>query len=77
MIKTTLPNVTVVMEGVDGIFNRELKAYTLKTEKVLEKLREIGPMKYQGFGFKKPMPASELGELLREQNGLSSGAMGE
>ena len=77
MIKKALPNATVVMEGVDGIFNRELKTYTLKTEKVLENLRKIGPMNYQGFGFKKPMPASELGELLREQNGLSFGAMGE
>ena len=52
-------------------------SYTIPLEVVLKNLTKIGPMNYQGYGFKKPQPASELGAIVKDQNGYEPLCLGQ
>ena len=74
-IKSKQNSPDIVLEGVDGLFNKGTHSYTIPFETVIKNLRRIGQLKYQGYGFKKPMTASELGSLVKSQNGLENSQM--
>lgn len=75
-VSENLPEASVVMEGVDGIYSKEKGDYTLKTEEVVAKLKEIGKMKYQGYGYTKPKNPADFGSAVAEFNHYSAPTLG-
>ena len=75
-IKSVHPDSTVVIEGVDGLPD-ENGDRTKSFHEVLGNLRQIGEMEYQGWGFSKAVPASELSQKIHEQGGVVPPCLGE
>lgn len=76
-IKKELPAASVVMEGVEGENRFGPAVESCKTtEQVVEHLKNIGEMRYQGFGFKKPLSPADFGDVVAKSNNYAPPTFG-